>query len=123
MKKHLMTTIAAILFSAGILMAGSDGAWFPWINIVGLAVFGASAIFSLAMEGGHHGTLIDIGDSSHRRHDRGRGDLVCLSRNFHERINVQMDDLTDDRLGFFKGSIFALLICLPFWVIVAIVIF
>ena len=123
MKKHSMIIVAAVLFSAGILMAGSDGAWFPWFNLLGVAVFGASAIFSISTEGGQHGTLIDIGDSDRRRNDRGRGDLVRLSRNFPAGIHCQMDGLTDERLGFFKGVIFALLICLPFWVIVAVLIF
>lgn len=32
--------IPAILFSAGVLLAGADGPWFPWINIAGIVVFG-----------------------------------------------------------------------------------
>jgi len=33
----------ALLFFGGILLAGSDGAWFPWVNLVGalaIAAFG-----------------------------------------------------------------------------------
>ena len=35
--------IIAILFTFGLLIAGSDGPWFPWFNFLGLAMFAASA--------------------------------------------------------------------------------
>ena len=31
-------TICALLLIAGIMLAGSDGAWFPWINILGVTI-------------------------------------------------------------------------------------
>jgi len=27
------------MFAAGILIAGSEGAWMPWINILGVLIF------------------------------------------------------------------------------------
>jgi hypothetical protein len=41
-----MQTILAFLFLLGIVIAGSDGDWFPWINIGGLALSGVSALAS-----------------------------------------------------------------------------
>ena len=35
-----MKYIIALCFTAGLVLAGSDGAYFPWINFAGLAVFG-----------------------------------------------------------------------------------
>jgi len=31
----------AVCFISGLILAGSDGAWFPWLNLVGMVVFGA----------------------------------------------------------------------------------
>jgi hypothetical protein len=33
-----MTQTLGLIFFAGIMVAGSDGAWFPWANMAGLAV-------------------------------------------------------------------------------------
>lgn len=30
----------AVLFTVGILLAGSDGEWFPWVNTFGVCLFG-----------------------------------------------------------------------------------
>jgi hypothetical protein len=42
-----MRTIAAALFICGLLLAGSDGVYFPAPNIVGGLLFAASAIMIL----------------------------------------------------------------------------
>ena len=31
-----MTTFAALMFVVGIVLAGADGPWFPWINLIGM---------------------------------------------------------------------------------------
>lgn len=31
-----------MIFGAGLVMAMNEGAWFPWINIAGLALVGMS---------------------------------------------------------------------------------
>jgi hypothetical protein len=33
-----MKQIAVALFMAGLILAGSDGEWFPWINFAGLGM-------------------------------------------------------------------------------------
>jgi len=33
--------LIAVCFVLGLILAGSEGAWFPWLNLVGLVVFGA----------------------------------------------------------------------------------
>ena len=38
MKQNLL----AGLFLAGIVIAGSDGDWFPWVNLCGLALSGVA---------------------------------------------------------------------------------
>ena len=35
---EMKNIIMAILFVAGLLLAGSDGAYFPWPNMVGVAM-------------------------------------------------------------------------------------
>lgn len=37
-----MQNLLAGLFLVGIVVAGSDGDWFPWINIGGLALSGVA---------------------------------------------------------------------------------
>ena len=34
-----MRWIAVMLLVAGLALAGSDGAWFPWVNFAGLGLF------------------------------------------------------------------------------------
>jgi hypothetical protein len=34
-----MKLLTAICFITGILLASSDGNWFPWINILGVFIF------------------------------------------------------------------------------------
>jgi len=41
-KEANMTQALGILFFAGIMVAGSDGPWFPWANLAGLAVTAAA---------------------------------------------------------------------------------
>jgi hypothetical protein len=36
--------ILGAMYGAGILIAGSDGNWFPWFNIAGVLMFGIVAI-------------------------------------------------------------------------------
>ena len=33
-----MSWLAALLLIVGLALVGSDGLWFPWINLVGLVV-------------------------------------------------------------------------------------
>ena len=35
-----MKYIIALCFITGLVLAGSDGAYFPWINFAGLLIFG-----------------------------------------------------------------------------------
>lgn len=35
----MMDFIMGALFAAGLLLAGSDGAWFPWLNFAGVFLF------------------------------------------------------------------------------------
>ena len=45
-KVVFMNWIFGILFAAGIILAGSDGEWFPWINGAGLCVLALVAYFA-----------------------------------------------------------------------------
>lgn len=40
-------TACAFLFMTGILLAGSDGSWFPWINLFGLFLFSLVPVFCI----------------------------------------------------------------------------
>ncbi len=46
-KKHtgsvLMLTVLGVFWVAGILMAGSESAFMPWLNILGLIINGVSS--------------------------------------------------------------------------------
>jgi len=33
-----MKWILSICFVSGIVLAGSDGAWFPWVNLLGVSL-------------------------------------------------------------------------------------
>jgi|GEM_PF-3138724 len=35
-----------IIFSLGLIIAGSDGEWFPWINFFGVSMLGYVSIIS-----------------------------------------------------------------------------
>jgi uncharacterized membrane protein len=35
---QVKNAIAGVLFAAGIILAGSDGDWFPWINLAGIGI-------------------------------------------------------------------------------------
>lgn len=41
-----MKIIIGVLFAAGIIIAGSDGPYFPWINLVGVMGVAAAAPLS-----------------------------------------------------------------------------
>lgn len=45
--------INAILFTAGLLLAGSDGQFFPWANILGLGAFGLLTVRAIREERTH----------------------------------------------------------------------
>ena len=38
--------IFGIMFATGLILAGSDGEWFPWVNLVGVAMIGAAGIIA-----------------------------------------------------------------------------
>ena len=40
----------ALLFCAGLLLAGSDGEWFPWQNLAGAAMLGIFAMIACRIE-------------------------------------------------------------------------
>ena len=42
MKKILI----ALVFMCGVALTGADGAWFPWINLVGVGLVGAIALLA-----------------------------------------------------------------------------
>lgn len=44
LKSVTFSWLMAILFCAGILLAGSDGGWFPWINLAGALMLGLFAL-------------------------------------------------------------------------------
>ena len=46
MKIMIENTIMGILFAAGIILAGSDGGWFPWINLAGVLMLGLVTVFA-----------------------------------------------------------------------------
>ena len=39
--KCLFCCLLVFLFFGGVLLAGSDGGWFPWINLVGVVMISA----------------------------------------------------------------------------------
>ena len=39
--KCLFCFLLVFLFFGGVLLAGSDGGWFPWINLVGVVMISA----------------------------------------------------------------------------------
>lgn len=42
----MVNVIMASCFTLGLSLAGSDGEWFPWPNIVGLGMLGIAAIMA-----------------------------------------------------------------------------
>jgi len=51
MKKILTNKwILATMFTLGIALAGSDGTWMPWGNIIGIAMFGAFGLIACNYE-------------------------------------------------------------------------
>lgn len=47
-----MQHLAVILFMAGLILAGSDGEWFPWINFAGLGMIGVVVVVARPASGG-----------------------------------------------------------------------
>ena len=41
--------ILGALFVLGILLAASDGLWFPWLNLIGVAMIGAVGMLANRM--------------------------------------------------------------------------
>ena len=39
-----MIILTALLWTIGLVLAASDGAWFPFINGIGLVLFGLSTV-------------------------------------------------------------------------------
>jgi len=37
-----LKALTGIAFAAGIILAGSDGPWFPWVNWLGVGIFSLS---------------------------------------------------------------------------------
>lgn len=46
MKQNIQNLIMGLLFAVGLLIAGSDGEWFPWINGVGLFMLALVTCFA-----------------------------------------------------------------------------
>jgi len=46
-----MKYIIATCFIAGLVLAGSDGDWFPWANFIGLVGLGGFVILANKTEG------------------------------------------------------------------------
>jgi len=42
--------LAGIFFIAGLILAGSDGPWFPWPNIAGVIIFSLSPVLAWRAE-------------------------------------------------------------------------
>lgn len=36
--------LAGIFFIAGLILAASDGPWFPWVNLAGVCLFSLSPV-------------------------------------------------------------------------------
>ena len=45
-KKQVKNYLLAALFMGGLLIAGSDGQWFPWANFAGIALLVVFAIIA-----------------------------------------------------------------------------
>lgn len=45
-----MKYIYSSLFVIGLILSGSDGYWFPWVNLFGLLVLGIFGILAAATE-------------------------------------------------------------------------
>jgi hypothetical protein len=41
-----MRYLMALLLIAGMALAGSDGEWFPWVNLAGGGIVGAFAVLA-----------------------------------------------------------------------------
>ncbi|MCF8094445.1 MAG: hypothetical protein K9J79_03700 [Desulfobacteraceae bacterium] len=43
MMRKALIQFAGLLFFTGMILAGSDGAWFPWLNLLSIPVSGSGA--------------------------------------------------------------------------------
>ena len=41
-----MLILIGTLFTTGLLLAGAEGPYFPWLNLFGVAMFGASIMLA-----------------------------------------------------------------------------
>jgi hypothetical protein len=46
-----MKYLAATTFITGLMLAMSDGAWFPWLNIAGVGIFAMTAPLASRIRG------------------------------------------------------------------------
>jgi hypothetical protein len=42
--------LAAIFFVTGLILAMSDGPWFPWVNLAGVCIFSLSPVAAWRMD-------------------------------------------------------------------------
>jgi hypothetical protein len=42
--------MTAILFITGLILAMSDGPWFPWLNLAGVCIFSLSPVAAWRMD-------------------------------------------------------------------------
>ena len=54
MKQEILIQAAGLLFFAGIILAGSDGAWFPYINFAGVGVSFSGVLMLRRIESARH---------------------------------------------------------------------
>jgi len=51
MLKRIITNdwVLGTMFSLGILIAGSDGSWFPWFNLAGVFLIGGAGLIATGL--------------------------------------------------------------------------
>lgn len=52
-------TLAGIFFIAGLILAASDGPWFPWVNFAGVIIFSLSPVLAWRAERKAMGQIIN----------------------------------------------------------------
>jgi len=45
-----MKILVGLLFAVGLLVAGSEGPWFPWVNVIGAVAMSAAVPLSWMIE-------------------------------------------------------------------------
>jgi hypothetical protein len=88
LKDKFLTGIGGIFWAAGLLLAGSDGPYMPWLNTVGLILFVCSSVVlgkrlhsSCEPAGGHTGRIICMNE------------LTGPIRFFHDGLWANPDEL------------------------------